>query len=183
VAFITDLGWMALAGSGSAVVQITFARGSKAAALASLDPAIRARARVCDWNPSLVRRLKEFAGGAADDFRDVRLDLDHLTPFQRRVVKACRAIGYGRTSSYGELAAAAGSARAARAVGSTMAANRFALAVPCHRVVHSGGDMGRLSGPSRLRARLRLLEKNGLPDEQIARRARACKTASRPRTA
>ena len=159
--FVTDLGWIALAGRGSTVVQVTFARGSQAAALAALDPAIRVVARLRDWNPTLARRLEEFAGGAPDDFRDVELDLDHLTPFQRRIAKACRAIGYAQTASYGEVAAAAGSARAARAVGNTMAANRFALLVPCHRVVHSAGEAGETSSAARFRAKLRLLEKNG----------------------
>jgi methylated-DNA-[protein]-cysteine S-methyltransferase len=156
--FATDLGWMALAGAGATVAQITFARRSKAAALAALDPEIRSRARALDWNPSLVRRLVEYAAGAADDFRDIQLDLDHLTPFQRRIVKYCRAIGYGQTQSYGELAAAAGSPRAARAVGNTMAANRFALVVPCHRVVHGGGGSNDRSPCARLRAQLRDIE-------------------------
>ena len=156
--FATDLGWIALAGRGTTIHQITFARVSRRAALAALEPAIRGCGRSCDWNPVLARRLRDYAAGAPDDFRDVELELAHLTPFQRRIVHACRAIGYGQTCSYGELAAAAGSARAARAVGNTMAANRFALVVPCHRVTHRGGDVGRLSGAARLRKRLRLLE-------------------------
>jgi methylated-DNA-[protein]-cysteine S-methyltransferase len=162
VAFVTELGWLALAGSGAKIAQVTFARGSKTAALSALDANIRARARQVNWNPSLVDRLTQYATGAADDFRDVQLDLDHLTTFQRRVVKECRAIGYGQTLSYGQLAAAAGNARAARAVGNTMAGNRFALIVPCHRVVHSGRDNARdTSSAARLRARLRRLERGG----------------------
>ncbi|MGD9721167.1 MAG: methylated-DNA--[protein]-cysteine S-methyltransferase [Pirellulales bacterium] len=155
---LTDLGWMALAGRNGRVVQITFARASRAAALAALEPEVRAGARQCDWHPALARRLREYAAGAPDDFRDVELCLDHLTPFQQRIVKECRAIGYGQVRSYGQVAAAAGNSRAARAVGNTMAANRFALVVPCHRVVHSGGDVGRLGACARARRNLRLLE-------------------------
>jgi methylated-DNA-[protein]-cysteine S-methyltransferase len=169
---ITDLGWIALAGSDSSVVRISFARGSRAAALAALDGTIRKQARPCDWNPSLATRLQEYAAGAPDDFRDVRLDLGDLTPFQQRILKACRAIGYGQTRSYGEVAKAAGNPRAARAVGNTMAANRFALVVPSHRVVHSGGDSGRLSGSARLRKKLRLLETFG-PGARTAGRVSA----------
>ncbi len=156
--FETDLGWLALVGAGSMVSQVTFARGSRRAALAAVEKPAGGNLAERDWNASLVRRLQEYADGAPDDFRDVELDLHDLTPFQRRIVKACRAIGYGQTASYGEVAAAAGSARAARAVGNTMAANRFALVVPCHRVVHRGGDVGRLSGPARMRLKLRRLE-------------------------
>ncbi len=154
----TDLGWLALVGDATRVHQVTFPRASRKAALLAIDVPAEAMVRECDWYPALVRRLQEYAAGAPDDFRDVALDLDHLTPFQRRIVKACRAIGYGQTASYGEVAAAAGNARAARAVGNTMAANRFALLVPCHRVVHRGGDVGRLSGAARQRLRLRRLE-------------------------
>jgi methylated-DNA-[protein]-cysteine S-methyltransferase len=161
VAFDTDLGWAALAGSGTTVKQLVFGHASRAAALAALDPGTRAKARNCDWWPELVERLEAYAAGAADDFRDVELDLAHLTPFARRVVVQCRQIGYGRASSYGELAVASGRARAARAVGNTMAGNRFAILVPCHRVTHSGGDRGRLTQQARLRKRLRFLEANG----------------------
>jgi methylated-DNA-[protein]-cysteine S-methyltransferase len=165
--FATELGWLALAGAGGTVWQITFARASRQAALAALLPEVRARARAGDWNPALVRRLQDFAAGAPDDFRDVRLDLAHLTPFQKRVVEACRAIGYGQSCSYGALAAAAGNARAARAVGNTMRANRFALVVPCHRVVHAGGDVGPLSACARFRKKLRLLEATGRPPQPL----------------
>ena len=156
--FETELGWIALAGLGLTVKQITFARSLRSAALAALEPEIRIGARECSWNSGLVHGLQEYAAGVPHDFRDVRLDLEHLTPFQRRIVRQCRAIGYGQTQSYGQLAAAAGKSRAARAVGNTMAANRFALVVPCHRVVHWGGDGRPMSASAALRAKLRRLE-------------------------
>jgi methylated-DNA-[protein]-cysteine S-methyltransferase len=169
----TELGWLALAGRGSTVWQITFARSSRQAALLALEPSIRAAARLRDWNPLLARRLQEYAAGAADDFRDVELDLTHLTPFARRIVQACRAIGYGQSRSYQEVAAAAGNSRAARAVGNVMAANRFALVVPCHRVVHRGGDAGKLAGSAKARWRLRRLESTA-PAAVPRRPARRC---------
>jgi len=69
----------------------------------------------------------------------VELDLSWCTPFQRRVVEAMRAIPYGETATYGEIAALAGHPNAQRAVGSVCAGNRFALLVPCHRVVAADG--------------------------------------------
>lgn len=159
--FSTDLGWIALVGSGAIVNQVTCGHRTRAAALAAVEREFDRCWREADWYPSLARRLAEYARGAPDDFRDVELDLDFLTPFARRVVKHCRAIGYGCTQSYGELAAASGAPRAARAVGNTMAGNRFFLIVPCHRVVHGGGDAGRLSASGRLRKTLRLLESAG----------------------
>ena len=63
------------------------------------------------------------------------------TPFQRRVWEKLRAIPLGRTVTYLELARWVGPLTSARAVASACAANPIALAVPCHRVVRSNGDL------------------------------------------
>lgn len=63
------------------------------------------------------------------------------TAFQRRVWEALRAIPPGRTLTYAEVAAAIGEPRAVRAVAAACGANRFAVAVPCHRVVAAGGAL------------------------------------------
>jgi len=75
--------------------------------------------------------------------RGVRLDLPldvRATAFQRRVWDALRRIPAGETRSYGDLARALGTGP--RAVASACASNRLALAIPCHRVVRSSGDLG-----------------------------------------
>jgi methylated-DNA-[protein]-cysteine S-methyltransferase len=87
----------------------------------------------------LVERLRAYFGGARDEFGDVELELDWCTPFQRAAVDALRSIPYGETATYGEIAALAGHPNAQRAVGSVCAGNRFALFVPCHRVVAADG--------------------------------------------
>jgi AraC family transcriptional regulator of adaptative response/methylated-DNA-[protein]-cysteine methyltransferase len=70
------------------------------------------------------------------------LPLDvHATAFRRRVWEALRRIPAGETRSYGEVAAAIGAPRAARAVGAACAANPVAVVVPCHRVVASDGSL------------------------------------------
>jgi methylated-DNA-[protein]-cysteine S-methyltransferase len=89
----------------------------------------------------LARRLVSWFAGARDDFLDVELDLDWCTPFQRALVEALRAVPYGETVAYGELAALAGRPRAARAAGTFCARNPFAIVVPCHRVV-GASDLG-----------------------------------------
>ncbi|MHB8626062.1 MAG: bifunctional DNA-binding transcriptional regulator/O6-methylguanine-DNA methyltransferase Ada [Aggregatilineales bacterium] len=71
------------------------------------------------------------------------LPLDvQATAFQRRVWEALRAIPYGETRAYGEVATAIGNPRAARAVAQACATNPAALVIPCHRVVESGGGLG-----------------------------------------
>ena len=71
---------------------------------------------------------------------DLPLDL-RGTPFQRRVWEALRTIPVGTTVTYRELANSIGAPNAARAVAGACAANPIALAVPCHRVVGSDGDL------------------------------------------
>jgi AraC family transcriptional regulator of adaptative response/methylated-DNA-[protein]-cysteine methyltransferase len=79
------------------------------------------------------------------------------TAFQRRVWEALRTIPAGRTMSYSEMAATVGAPRAVRAVAAACAANRLAVAVPCHRVVAADGALaGYRWGVDRKR---RLLEK------------------------
>jgi methylated-DNA-[protein]-cysteine S-methyltransferase len=104
----------------------------------------------------LAGRLRSYFGGARDSFADVALDLDGFTPFQRAVVETLRQVPWGEVVTYGELAALAGYPNAQRAVGSVCAQNRFAIVVPCHRVVAADG-IGRY-GASGVDYKRRLLQ-------------------------
>jgi AraC family transcriptional regulator of adaptative response/methylated-DNA-[protein]-cysteine methyltransferase len=71
------------------------------------------------------------------------LGLDvRITAFQEKVYEALRAIPYGGSRTYSEIAEAIGSPRAARAVGHACATNPTSIIVPCHRVVRKDGDLG-----------------------------------------
>ncbi|MDX6503238.1 MAG: methylated-DNA-[protein]-cysteine S-methyltransferase [Gaiellaceae bacterium] len=107
----------------------------------------------------LARRLSAWFGGAPDDFAAVELDLEWCTPFERQLVDALRGVPAGATVSYGELAALAGRPRAARAAGTFCANNRFAIVVPCHRVVAANGIGGYGSLGVAYKRRLLALEK------------------------
>ncbi len=61
--------------------------------------------------------------------------------FAKSVWREVAAIGYGELRSYGEIAAAIGSPRAAVAVGAANGANPIALIIPCHRVIGAAGDL------------------------------------------
>ena len=113
-----------------------------------------------DRDHSLVDRIRAYLAGSPETFGDVALELDWCTPFQRATVEAMRSIPYGETASYGEIAALAGHPNAQRAVGSVCAANRFALFVPCHRVV--GADGLGSYGSLGLDYKRRLLELEGV---------------------
>ncbi len=155
--FPSRLGWMAMVGADGVLKALSFAYRSREDAIKALPPILTDHARFGSWHPELARRLKAFAAGARDDFTDIRVDLGDLTAFQRRVVQACRRIGYGQTLTYGQLAAKAGAPRAARAVGSVMASNRFPLVVPCHRVVGVNGGLGGYSAGEGVALKSRLL--------------------------
>lgn len=62
--------------------------------------------------------------------------------FGRRVLEVVATIPFGELWTYGDVAGMAGSPRAARAAGSTLAGCPIELFVPCHRVVHAGGTIG-----------------------------------------
>nr|WP_197687022.1 methylated-DNA--[protein]-cysteine S-methyltransferase [Chromobacterium sp. ASV5] len=92
--------------------------------------------------------------------------------FQIQVWRALLTAPYGSLFSYGQLAAALGKPRAARAVGSAVAANPIAWLVPCHRVIRASGVLGEYRwGPDRKveligweSARLAALEQGGGDD-------------------
>src|SRR5436190_16666091 len=71
------------------------------------------------------------------------LPLDiQATAFQRRVWSYLQSIEFGETRSYSDVAKAIKQPSAVRAVANACANNPVAIAIPCHRVVRSNGDMG-----------------------------------------
>jgi O-6-methylguanine DNA methyltransferase len=102
-------------------------------------PGLRVRGRL-DPDAVVARLRMIFAG--LDHLGDVPLELGWCTPFQRAVIGALRAVPSGEIVTYAELAAIAGYPNAQRAVGSLCRGNRFALLVPCHRVVAADGIGG-----------------------------------------
>jgi methylated-DNA-[protein]-cysteine S-methyltransferase len=160
--FPTGLGWFGLYGTGKKLSGLIIGHASADEVRRRMtsrhggentDPLTEA-----DWNPELRRRLERFANGVRIDFDDCVLDWPELTTFQSCVVAATRAVKYGKTISYGELARRAGSPGAARAVGSVMANNRFPIIVPCHRVLAAGGKIGGFSAPQGISLKGRMLE-------------------------
>lgn len=106
------------------------------------------------------QQIQEYADGRRRHFE---LPFKPMgTPFQDQVWAALRAIPYGETRSYGDLAAAIGRPGAARAVGQANARNPLPLLQPCHRVLGSdgglGGWMGATADDTSLKAELLRLE-------------------------
>ena len=76
------------------------------------------------------------------------------TEFQERVWGAIREIPFGETRSYGEIASAAGSPKAVRAVGLANRANPLTVLVPCHRVLSANGELNGYAGGIEAKKRL-----------------------------
>jgi AraC family transcriptional regulator of adaptative response/methylated-DNA-[protein]-cysteine methyltransferase len=87
-----------------------------------------------------VRALLAYLRGRSPH-PDLPLDV-RATAFQWRVWRQLRAIPYGETRTYQEVARAIGSPTGARAVARACATNPVALVIPCHRVVRTDGSMG-----------------------------------------
>jgi methylated-DNA-[protein]-cysteine S-methyltransferase len=102
------------------------------------------------------RELDEYFEGRRQAF-DLSLDLRALPPFTVSVLRELARVPYGKTTTYGALAARVGHPRAARAVGTVMNRNRIPIVLPCHRVVGANGSLvGYAGGLDRKTALLRL---------------------------
>lgn len=111
-----------------------------------------------EFVPDLLRRIHGHFAGERVAFDDVALDLGWATPFEAGLARALQRVPWGEVVTYGELAALAGRPRAARAAGTFCAHNRFALILPCHRVVAAGGIGGYGATGVELKRRLLRLE-------------------------
>lgn len=76
------------------------------------------------------------------------------TGFRTAVMDSLREIPYGEVRTYREVAEAAGSPNAFRAVGTVCSSNPLPIVIPCHRVVPSSGGLGCYSGGTSLKRRL-----------------------------
>jgi methylated-DNA-[protein]-cysteine S-methyltransferase len=103
---------------------------------------------------------RQLASYFAGELRDFELPLaPHGDDFHQRVWGLLRAIPYGQTRSYGELAADLGDRNLAQAVGTANGRNPIAVVIPCHRVIGADGSLvGYAGGLDRKRFLLALEE-------------------------
>lgn len=154
----SPVGGLLLAATPVGLVRVAFAVQDHDAVLGELAQAVSPR--VLEAPGALdeaARELDEYFEGRRRAF-DLALDLRLAHGFRRAVVEALPRIAYGHTASYAQVAAAAGSPRAVRAVGTACALNPLPLVVPCHRVVRSDGTPGRYAGGDDAKLALLALE-------------------------
>jgi methylated-DNA-[protein]-cysteine S-methyltransferase len=123
------------------------------------DVAARLSPAIVEGPLDAVRReLDEYFAGRRRDF-DLALDWALArTPFTEGVLRATAAIPFGATSTYRDIATAAGSPAAFRATGNALGSNPIPIVVPCHRVLASGGKLGGYTGGLERKRRLLAIE-------------------------
>ncbi|MFD5426000.1 methylated-DNA--[protein]-cysteine S-methyltransferase [Streptomyces sp. NPDC127084] len=109
-----------------------------------------------------VHQLDAYFAGGLTHF-DLPLHLSG-TPFQLSVWARLRAIPYGETRSYGDLADALGNPGASRAVGLANGRNPIGIIVPCHRVIGASGSLTGYGGGLDRKQRLLAFERGAADD-------------------
>jgi methylated-DNA-[protein]-cysteine S-methyltransferase len=153
----SPIGRVLVAATETGLVRVSFRR-TEAAFAADLreqlgvEP-VRSATRTAD----IVHQLRAYFAGERRAF-DVRLDLRHVSPFQRRVLMAAASVPAGQVVSYGEIARRIGQPRGSRAVGQALGNNPIPIVIPCHRVIAAGGRIGGYGGGLPTKRKLLRLE-------------------------
>jgi AraC family transcriptional regulator of adaptative response/methylated-DNA-[protein]-cysteine methyltransferase len=136
----SPLGWLLVAATerGVCFVSLGDDESALAAALADEFPAAEIERDDAVLGQTIDAIVRHLSG----EQQQIDLPLDVCaTVFQRRVWEVLRAIPYGQTRSYRQVAEMLGQPTAARAVARACATNPVALVIPCHRVVGESGDL------------------------------------------
>jgi methylated-DNA-[protein]-cysteine S-methyltransferase len=154
----SPVGTLLLAATNVGLVRVAYDIEDHDAVLArlarSVSPRVlRAPARL----DTVAHQLDEYFSKRRTTF-EVPVDFRLAEGFRRSVVEHLREIDYGARESYAEVAAAVGSPRAVRAVGTACAHNPLPVVIPCHRVVRSDGSTGQYVGGAAAKSALLTLE-------------------------
>jgi len=154
----TAVGPLLLAATPAGLVRVAYAVQNHDAVLADLAARVSPRVLQAPGRLDLAaHQLDEYLAGRRRTF-ELPLDLQLAHGFRHTVLEHLRAVGYGRTVSYSELAADTNHPRAVRAVGTSCSTNPLPLVIPCHRVVRSDGTPGAYVGGPDTKRRLLQLE-------------------------
>jgi methylated-DNA-[protein]-cysteine S-methyltransferase len=154
----SPLGALLLAATPNGLVRVAYAIEDHDRVLASLTQRLSPRVlRAPGRLDAAVRELDEYFGGQRRVF-DLPLDFSLSAGFRQLVQRHLPAIGYGRTSTYKQVAELVGNPKAVRAVGTACATNPLPVVVPCHRVLRSDGTPGAYVGGTAAKQALLSLE-------------------------
>jgi methylated-DNA-[protein]-cysteine S-methyltransferase len=138
----SPLGPILVAATPAGIVQIAYAEDRVDSLLDTLSVRISPRVLELPERVGAARhQLTDYFAGRRRDF-DVPLDWRLVGPFAAQVLRHTATLGFGRTSTYGQVASALGRPGAARAVGNALGSNPLVIVLPCHRVLRTGGGLG-----------------------------------------
>jgi methylated-DNA-[protein]-cysteine S-methyltransferase len=143
----SPLGRLVLGATDAGLVRVGLPVEDEDAVLAELASRVSPRVLAASRGPlrDVRAQLDDYFAGRRRAF-DVALDWRLTAGFRRAVLEATARIPFGRTASYRDVAARAGSPGATRAAGSALATNPLPIVVPCHRVLPSSGGVGQYRG-------------------------------------
>jgi methylated-DNA-[protein]-cysteine S-methyltransferase len=142
----SPLGRLIVAVTPRGLVRIAYEGEAEEAVLEELASGISPRVlRAPERTDEARRELEAYFGGKLQHF-DLPIDWSLTRGFTRGVLEATAAVPFGRVATYGEVAASAGSPRAARAAGNALHINPIPIVVPCHRIVPATGGIGKYGG-------------------------------------
>jgi len=150
----------------SPVGNLLMAADAQGLRLVSFESSKRATPVQPEWKQDkapfaeVIRRLQAYFDGELREF-DLPLAPEG-TEFQLRVWNTLRAIPYGETISYAQLAQKIGDPKAVRAVGLANGSNPIPIIIPCHRVIGSNGSLTGFGGGLSNKKKLLALESRQL---------------------
>jgi methylated-DNA-[protein]-cysteine S-methyltransferase len=142
----SPLGELLVAVTPRGLVRIAYPGEGEERVLEELSAGVSPRVLRAPERTDAVRRaLDEYFAGELQSF-DLPLDWSLVHGFTLPILQATARVPFGSVITYGQVAAAAGSPRAARAAGNALHANPIPIVVPCHRVVPASGGLGGYGG-------------------------------------
>jgi methylated-DNA-[protein]-cysteine S-methyltransferase len=111
----------------------------------------------------VVATLRDIYHGE-DAYNKFFLNMESLSEYMQRVLRATAQIPVGYVASYGAVAKATGGSP--RTIGRVMASNPFPLLIPCHRVVASDFSLGGYGGGLKVKLEILSREKRGYGKER-----------------
>jgi methylated-DNA-[protein]-cysteine S-methyltransferase len=142
----SPLGKLIVAVTPRGVVRIAYEREAEDEVLQELAEGVSPRVlRAPERTDAARRELEGYFAGTIRSF-DLPVDWSLVHGFAVGVLQATAMVPFGHVATYGEMAASAGSPRAARAAGNALHVNPIPIVVPCHRIVPASGGIGGYGG-------------------------------------
>lgn len=160
--FETPIGWIGIAWSDRGLARLALPQRDRDAMERKLAAGGATPGEPPRHIQAVVEKIELYAAGEAVEFGDVPVDLSKADDFERAIYEAARKLGFGVTTTYGGLAAAAGYPGLARETGAALGKNPVPLVVPCHRILAAGNKIGGFSAPGGSATKERLLAMEGV---------------------